>query len=144
MMARAVVIKTIGDTDIANAIAGGIVIPIRRETPTDKRAAAYKREHQRAKMAQFRAATLEQTKWWEYVLAAAFEAFWGIFRAFSSILRLTLKLPGKVGKFFRRLYRWLLSDSHIPWAGLIGIAVCYGLFGVAVCKLVLWLRWLWG
>lgn len=128
-----------GDRKIVELMAEGLSRQGIEQMRAEERAAARKRERQTQKIAQFRAAALVQPKWYEVPVACAFAAIWGISDAIRAGLDALLGLPGHIGRFFRGLYRWLCGDSHMPWAGLIGLAAAYGLFGVAVCKLVMWL-----
>ena len=143
-MMRAVVIKTVGDRDIGEAIASGLTVHMpRRITPGEKSAAARKRERQQQKLAQFRAAAMATPKWYEVPLGIFFLALDGVKAGMSAMAMAAIRLPGRTGRFFKRVYRLGLKDSHMPFAGLVGTALAWGLSGALICKLVIGVKYFW-
>lgn len=144
MVTRAVVIKTVGDKEIGAAIVSGLTAHIpKHATPGEKSAAARKREYQVQKLAQFRAAAIAQPKRYEVPLALIYLAISSAKERLVAVMDAALRLPGCIGRFFRKLLRLVEKDSHMPWGGLVGTALAWGLSGAIICKVIIAMKYFW-
>ena len=125
-MKRAIVIKTVGDADLASAISEGLTKTVYlTDYKRSKNADAYKVARQRAKIAQYRAAAMARPSTAECVFGAVYTVVSGVGEIITRAGRKAGEIIGKAD----RLYRWLLVDTHVQLFDLLALMWVAALIG---------------